>query len=406
MIYIKLAWRNLFRNTRRTVIAGIAIGIGLASLIFMDAIILGTKQHMIDTVTSSFIGHGQIQARGFDREQEVEKTIAHADRVLQKLDKDARVSHAAPRTMSSGILKSSTTTSYIVLWGIDPARERPLSHLDDNIRQGAYLAPDDSMGILLGSRLADILELEVGDRVVATVSQAHTGEISQQLFRVRGIYSFGSSEFDRRMACIHIATAQRMLGVNAPHEIALRLHEPRIARDSTHALWSGYSDRDTIARGWPAIMPQLQAVLDMSTFGLVIMGVILFGVVSFGIVNTLFMSLYERMFEFGVLRAVGTRAYALWRLIVYEAASLALISCVIGLVLGVLVLVVTSYTGINYEGIELSGVTIRHAIYPVFKPYQLWLYPLFVLVFTSIVGMYPAWYAARLQPADTLRRLL
>ncbi len=406
MIFIKLAWRNMFRNTRRSVIAAIAIGIGLASLIFMDAILLGTRKNMISTVTSSFIGHGQIHARGFGEHGDAEKTISGYSRVRERVESDARIAHSSARTLSSGILKSSVTTSYVMLWGIEPEAERPLSHLDDNIRSGSYLSPRDTLGILLGTRLAGILEVEVGDRIVVSVAQAGSGDLSQRLFRVQGVFAFGSKEFDRRMACIHIRTAQKMLSVGAPHELALRLSNPQIARDTTHALWREYSGSKNLAESWPQLMPQLRAVLDMSSFGLVIMGVILFGIVSFGIVNTLFMSLYERMFEFGVLKAVGTRAGGLWRMVVFEATSLACISCIIGVVLGIVVLVITSYTGINYQGIEISGVTIQHSIYPVFRPYQLWLYPIFVVFFTTLVGMYPALYAARLQPADTLRRLL
>jgi ABC-type lipoprotein release transport system permease subunit len=156
--------------------------------------------------------------------------------------------------------------------------------------------------------------------------------------------------------------------------------------------------------GWTRILPQLSTALGMTGFSLTIVGLILFAVVSLGIVNTLFMSLYERMFEFGVLRAVGTRPGSIFRLIVSEAAALAAIAVLLGIVLSLAALWIVGQIGIDYTGIEYAGVTFREKIYPVMRPAQFVLYPCCVFALTLLVSIYPATYAARLTPARAMRK--
>ena len=153
-------------------------------------------------------------------------------------------------------------------------------------------------------------------------------------------------------------------------------------------------------------MPQLEAVFRLSRFSTYLTGLILFGVVALGIINTLFMSLHERMFEFGVLRAVGTRPFSILQLVSYEAGSLAVLSIVLGGILGFLITYIVAQTGIDYTGIEYSGVTFRKLLYPVLDVRQFVEYPLWVFLFTMLVGLYPASYAARMSPAAAMRRSL
>ena len=137
-----------------------------------------------------------------------------------------------------------------------------------------------------------------------------------------------------------------------------------------------------------------------------VLAVILFAVVSLGIINTLFMSLYERMFEFGVMRAVGTRPFGIGRLILLEAAALSVISIGLGIILGFILTYIVTKTGIDYRGIEFAGVTFQKLLYPVMTVKQYYYYPFWVFVFTTIIGIYPAVYAARMSPAEAMRKSL
>jgi len=142
-------------------------------------------------------------------------------------------------------------------------------------------------------------------------------------------------------------------------------------------------------------------MFQLSTY---ITGAILFGVVAFGIINTLFMSLHERMFEFGVLRAVGTRPFRMALLILFEACFLAVLSIALGAILGFISTYITTKTGIDYRGIEMMGVTMRELLYPVLNLKQFIYYPFWVFVFTAFTGIYPAIHAARMLPAEAMRK--
>lgn len=404
---LKLAWRNVFRNKRRSIIAGTAIGVGLAALIFTDAVILGMKRQMIRSATASYLGEGQIHGRGFRLTQGVELTIDDPEEVRAELEKDGAVEAFAPRAESFGMITSAANVSSVMVVGVDPGREKVLSRVDDNVRQGDFFRGSDERDIVVGSDLADILEVSLGDRVVVTVSQARSGDLSQDMFRVSGIYRFGIKEMDGGLAFIRLPKAQQMLGIgDGLHEIALKFRSVGFAAEADNPFWEKFSAGGNEAVSWTVLLPQLDGVLKMIWITLVFMAVILFGVVAFGIINTLFMSLYERMFEFGVLRAVGTRPWGVRRLIVCEAGALALLSIAMGTALGFGITYAISRIGIDYRGIEFAGTTFYDLLYPVPRLRQFILYPLAVFLFTLLIGLYPAGVAGRMRVADALRKSL
>jgi lipoprotein-releasing system permease protein len=404
-LYLKLAVRNLFRNKRRSFIAGTAIGIGLAALIFTDALMVGMERNMIASATESFMGEGQIHRAGFRESFDVEKTIANRAGVLDELKHEPIVSHFSRRVMSFAMITSPANVSSVSMVGIDPDQERYLSQIDEAITSGSYFSGDDKHDLVIGSKLAEVLEVDIGDRVVLTVAQAHSGDLSQEMFRVSGIYHLNIQEIDQAMAFVRLPQAQSMLGLGEEiHEIALRFTDSKYGSDINLPFWQRYSQDGNEAVGWPVLMPELKAAFELSSFATWLIGFILFGVVALGIINTLFMSLHERMFEFGVLRAVGTRSSVMGLLIVFEAGALAILSIALGIILGAAVTGIMSRIGINYIGIEFSGVTFRKLLYPVFQVKQFVIYPIAVFVFTILVGLYPALFAAKMSPAKAMRR--
>ena len=404
-ILIKLAWRNIFRNKRRTLIAATAIGIGLAALIFIDALMIGMTENMVRTATASFLGDAQIHREGFRDAQEVSLTIQALDEVTEGLAQEGIVEHFTQRTLAPGMITSPASVSAIILVGVHPSTEKFLSKIDDALTEGAYFEADNSRDIVIGAKLAEILEIRLRDRVVVTVAQAESGDLSQEMFRVSGIYHFAGEEMNSGMAFVRIEKAQEMLGIgNAAHEIAIKFTSIAYSQDPTLPFWEAYSEHGNEALSWTELMSQLTVILEMTKYSKYIMAVILFGVVVFGIINTLFMSLYERMFEFGVLRAVGTRPFGMARVILFEAGALAIVSIALGAVIGFLVTALLTHTGINYTGIELTGVTIQELIRPIMTVEQFIIYPVWLFIFTIIAGLYPARYAAKMSPAAAMRR--
>ncbi len=406
-IYVKLAFRNMLRNKRRSLIAGSAIGLGLASLVFVDALVIGMERNMVESATSTFLGDGQIQHRHFRDTMQADLTVGHPSRVLDNLRREPAVEHFSMRTMSYGMISSPANFSSIEFIGIDPATEKDVSEIDEAVIRGSFFRGENTEDILIGAKLAEILEVSLGDRVVVTCAQAETGNLSQDLFRVSGIFKFNIAEMDRGMAFVRLPKAQGMLGIGQNfHAVVLVLKDPMFGLDEDFYLWRKYSQYGNKAFGWPEILPQVEAAFELSRFSTYLLGLILFGIVALGIINTLFMSLHERMFEFGVLRAVGTRPFSMGKMIVYEAAALAVLSIFLGCLLGFLVTAITARVGIDYTGIEYVGVTFRRRIYPVLRLRQFVEYPLWVFVFTVLVGLYPAAHAARMLPSAAMRRSL
>ena len=405
MILVKLAWRNIFRNKRRTLIAATAIGIGLTALIFIDAFMIGMEETMIRTATASFLGDAQMHREGFRDEQEASMTIQALDEVTASLAEETIVQHFTQRVLVSGMITSPANVSAINLVGVQPSTEKFLSLIDDAVTKGAYFEGNNNRDVVIGAKLAEILETELGDRVVVTVAQAGTGELSQEMFRISGIYHFADEQMNSGMAFVRIEKAQEMLAIgNQVHEIAIKFTSIAYSQDTTLPFWDTYSQHGNEALSWTELMSQLTVVLEMTKYSKYIMGVILFGVVVFGIINTLFMSLYERMFEFGVLRAVGTRPFGMARVILFEAGALAIVSIGLGTILGFVLTAVLAHVGIDYTGIEMMGVTMQEFIYPVMEIQQFIIYPIVVFIFTIIAGLYPARYVAKMAPVDAMRR--
>ena len=404
-MYLKLAWRNLLRNKRRTFIAGTAIGIGLAALIFYDGMMIGMENNMIGTATSSFMGEAQIHADDFLETQDVELTIRNFADVTSNLEKEEIVEVFTPRAMAFSMLSSAGNVSAVQLYGVVPESEAQLSKIDDAISEGEFFSGDSKRDIVIGSKLAELLEVQIGDRVVATASQAETGELSQELFRVSGIYTFGDRALDGGLAFVRLPVAQEMLGIGGDvHEIAIKFTDIQLSRVDTLAFWEKYSEGGNEAKSWTKLFPQLEAVFEMSEMAKGIVGMILFAIVALGIINTLFMSLHERMFEFGVIKAIGTRPFKIAQLIIFEAAFLSIISIVIGSAISLAVNSYVGHVGLDYRGMEFLGTTVQELIYPVMNVEQYITYPIWVFILTSIVGIYPAVHAARLKPADAMRR--
>lgn len=403
--YWKLGWRNLFRNTRRSFIAGTAIGMGLASLIFTDAMLRGMKTNMIQAGTATFLGEAQIHRKGYRNSPEVEETITRARSLLDSLRSEPLIDAVAPRVMSFAMLTSPSQVQAVQMVGIDPEYEPALSKTDEALVEGAYLQSRDARNVLIGRKLADILEIGLNDRVVLTVSEAGTGDLSQQLLQVGGIFQFNQKEMDEGMVFVPIGLAQSMLNVGQDiHEAAIRFVRSGIAQQRPPSLWKPYNTGRLELTGWQELLPQLEAALALSDFSTYIVGLILLGVVALSIINTLFMALHERMFEFGVLRAVGTRPSGVAQLISYESVALAALSIGIGAVLGVAVTGLTIHTGIDYRGIEFAGVTFQSVIYPELHWRQFVTFPFWVLVLTVVVGLYPSVHAARLNPSKAIRK--
>jgi ABC-type lipoprotein release transport system permease subunit len=360
---------------------------------------------MIRSATGTFLGQAQIHAKGFRETFEAEKTIHDLDNGIMQLNNDTDVKHYAVRTQAFGMITSPANVSSIIFYGIEPEREKQISKIAKAVQKGSYLAQDTTRRLLIGSRLAETMEVDVDDRVVITTAQVNTGELSQEMFRIGGIFHFNVKEMDSGLVFMHIEKARSILGLGKnAHEIAVTFHDIDKNADQILSFRERYSQGGNEALGWRDLLKEMDAVLKLSDFSKYIIALIMFGIVALIILNTLFTALYERLFEFGVLRAIGTRPSRMALIVLLEALSLSAVSGLFGICIGLIVTYAFSIYGIDYRGIEFAEVTFRELIYPVMTIHQYIEYPIWILFFALVAGLYPAVFAARLVPASVLRR--
>ena len=407
----RLAKRNLFRNPRRTLLTICLVACGLAALLFTDAFVRGMTTSMIKISTETFLGDAQIHQLGFREANDIDIYIEDTNTLFVQLENTPTIKSYAPRTLSGGMLASSENVSAAIIYGIDANKEAALSKLKGVMKRGAYLSgyaaenhKKSSHEILIGDDLAELLEVDLGDRIVVTLSQAHGGELSQELFRVSGIFHFNDRQMDKGMAFVHLAQGQSMLGINGVHEIALRFQQTEQADNKNLTLWRTLNNSNLETLSWRELIPQLSSMLDMSSYSTLIASVILFVLVALGLVNSMFMSIYERHNEFGILLAIGTRPKQLFWQILLEGFFIGLLSLIVGLILGTLLSYWKSVNGIDYSGSEMSGISLNEPIYLLIDQLAFAKISLSVLLMTVLSCVYPAVHAARLQPSFAMRK--
>lgn len=410
----RLAQRNIFRNTRRTLLTVLLIGCGLAALIFTDAFIRGMAASLIKISTETFLGEAQIHQHGFREANDVDIYIKDAAKLSQTLNGIKEIKAYSPRTITGGMLSSSENVSAAAVYGVNADQEASVSKLKKAMVRGQYLSGNgdtsdphsNSNEILIGADLAELLEVDLGDRIVVTLSQAHGGELSQELFRLSGVFHFNDRNMDKGMAFINLPKSQTMLGINGVHEIAIRLQNVDLADDSNLALWQTLNNKNLETLNWRELTPQLSSILNMSGYSTLIVSIIMFVLVALGLINSMFMSIYERHNEFGILLAIGTRPQQLFWQILLEGFLIGLLSLVGGVVLGIALSYWKSIDGIDYSGMEMSGVTMNDPIYLIINYLSVAKIALSILVITVLSCIYPAIHAARLQPSFAMRKAL
>jgi ABC-type lipoprotein release transport system permease subunit len=404
----RLALRNLARNRRRTLLTAMIISFSLTALMFTDALIQGMTDTMVRSATRLYSGDAQIHHRDYLARQDESRVIDQPDAVLEQLSRESGVSGYAARTLAFGMVSSAANNRAVQVVGIDPEAEAGVSKLADALMTGVYLSTAGAeTQLLIGDRLARLLEADLGDRIVVSVNNQVTEAAGQQLFRVSGIFHLNARSMDENLVFIRLPDAQAMMGLDrAVHEIAFNLTPASLATDTGLGLWQRLSNDEWVAQGWTELMPQLATMLQLNNSSTLIAAVVLFILAGLGVINGMFMSIYERTYEFGVMLAIGTRRRLVFRLILMEGLILALGAIAVGLVLGLLLTTWSASVGIDYGSMEVSGVALAEIIRPQHRAMQYSLLPFWVLVMTLIACIYPAVYAARIVPAKALHKSL
>lgn len=406
MLMFKLAWRNLFRNVRRTILTCLLISSSLVVLILVDGLVLGMVDVMVGGITKTLEGEAQVNHRDFRTNLEPEYFIEDPVGVINIIETDNEVAGYAPRVIIGGMVASSYNTTGGLIYGVDAERELEVSRIKDALIEGEYLSGGERE-LLMGKPMVDLLEIELGDRVVLTAAAVDTNEIAQELFRLTGVLEFGPEEIDKTYIFINLKKAQSLLGMQGHvHQIALQFNDPEISRKPDLPLFQTLTDDEVEALGWIDLQPSIGAMIEMSSFSTMIVGLVLFLLTSLGVINSMFMSIYERIYEFGVSKAIGTTPFQITQLVLIEALLLALLSCTFGLLMAYLIGDYFSENGIPMGKMEVSGIVVDGNMYTRLATYQFIHFPIYVTLLTLTAALYPALYASKIVPTQALQRAL
>lgn len=406
MIFWKIAWRNLLRNRRRSLITMATIGVGLAGVIFLWGFIDGMNGQMVTNVTRYLTGDLQIQGRGYLDEMSFETFLKDEPKVENLLRSDPAVERFAPRIVFPVLVSSQTKSRGLLAMGIDPAREPGVTTLHRTVAQGRFFLPGDVPGILIGEELAESLGVKLGDELVV-LSETAFGTLGAQKQRVRGILSTGTKEVDRNLVFLPLAAMQDLLQVEGRvSTYAVNVKEQAGLIGVTGRLGSALGNSVELLT-WRQLMPRLAEEIRFHEAWAYIILAVVFVVVGAGIVNTIFMGVWQRGREFGIMQALGTSRGHIVRIVAYESFILAIAGSLAG---GILGLIVTGYFG--RQGIDLSryaeSVQAMAGLSPVVFPEigggHLGLSVALVFVVSALAALYPALMATRLEPIAAIQQ--
>lgn len=408
MLFFSMAWRNVWRNRRRSLLTVVAIALGLAFNIFMRAIGDGFHDQMVDNSVRAEIGHIEIHRSGYHDDPELNKTLPDPGKVTQVIRSLPGLRGYSLRVLGSGLASTSENSNGVQILGVDPAEEQTVTTIQNAIVRGRYLSADEQRPILVGDRLASHLKVSLDDKVVLLV-QAADGSMGAQLFRVAGVFRSGSPEMDEGVVFILRSDAQNLLSLgDRVTEAALLLDSSRQIPAGLEALKAHLNGEPVEILPWWQVEPFLQQFIQIDDAFFYIIVLIFFIVISIGILNTIMMSIFERVREFGVMMALGTKPRQIIKLVVEEALALGLMGIAAGSLIGSALTQYFARYGINLSSFSAGAAAVGITSSRVFSELTVanLLYSnLAVLVVVMLVALYPAFYAARLRPVEAIRHV-
>ncbi len=332
-LFATLAWRNLWRSRRRSLIAMSSVVFAVVVALTTRSMQLGMYDRTIHNVVSFYTGYLQVHARGFQDSQSLEASFTRPGATASAVEAVRHVTFSAPRLESFALLSSGNVTDGAQLIGIDPAREDHLTGLSRKVASGRYLRAGDA-GILLGSELARHLGLQAGDTVIALGSGYHAVSAAGR-FRIVGTVRFPAPELNATLAYLALPAAQAFAG--APDRVtslAVMIDDPRALAGVESALTARLG-RSFEVVSWESMMPEMVQYIRLDNASGIVMLLLVYVVIGFGILGTVLMMTMERTREFGVLVAVGMRRRLLGGIVLCESVMLALLGALAGVLLGV-----------------------------------------------------------------------
>lgn len=403
---LRLAWRNVWRNGRRSAINVAALSFGLAAIMFGQSVMRSLQYQLIEKATGSFTGHVRIQRRDVDEPKFPDKFLKDPEPYAKMMAADPRILAWGRRLQLTGLVSSPKMSLGALICGVDPDAEPRITNMASYIKEGRYLKTGEK-GIVMGRKIAGRLDVRLGEKVVL-MAQAADGSMGAEVFRVVGISETGSESFDGQMVWIPLASMQDLLGrPGQVNQLAAKLKDldqaDAVAADFNAKLGPG----DVGALAWKSIDKEIIGIEAFQDGLLTVVLFVVFAIVALGILNTQLMSLFERVREFGVLMAIGARPRWIVRLLLVESALLGLVGTALGIALGAALIGHFGRVGLDLPVGDAFKYFLPFPSVIYLRPS--WAMHLFacatVFAVTLLATLPPALRAGRLKPAEALRHV-
>ena len=404
-IVSKLAWRNLWRNHRRTMVMISAITVGVWAMIFMTALLRGMVNQMVVDGIKALPGHVQIHNPEFLDDPGINNLVVETDEEILARFAGSGIDRWAARVKVPAVITSERDTRGVTLFGVDPVMESGISFYGDDIVEGRNLNGPDDPGIVIGRALAEILETETGKRVVL-MSQDPTNDVADRGFRIIGLFESKLETYEKTMIFAGKSTIQKMLKIpGRVNEIVVVGDDYRNVQPLIDKVRSVVSD-DEYVQGWKDVDKYLGTTMSMMDGFVLIWMIVVFVALSFGLVNTLVMAVFERVREIGLMLALGMRPISILLQVVVESILLLVIGLAIGNLLAWLT-IIPLQDGIDIsvvgDGLEMYGAA--SVLYPQLLLKDVLLANAVVLSLGFLASLSPAWRASRYEPIEAITKV-
>jgi ABC-type lipoprotein release transport system permease subunit len=404
-LYLRLAWRNIWRHRRRTIIIIGAMGLSLALMMMYDGLIEGFNQAIYGNAIRVMGGNIQIHAGGYREKFESNPLLPLQDdeAVIQAALAQPGVISAIRRIQTGGMVTNREGAFSLNIIGIDPEAEAPVSLIEQNIADGRWLTSDDQDVVLIGRGLADEMLLKVGDRITLVGSDVNK-QNRQRTMTVAGIYDIGVPTTEKNMLYISLAEAQSLYGLSGKStEVQVNIkqlgNEPAVV-NALVPLLPGYE-----VESWEQSYPEWKTTIARKDSVMNVFGVIIIAIAGIGILNLLLMAIYERTREIGLLGAMGLKPRQIAALFILEGTLIGVVGAVAGAALGMIFNLIFGQIGFDYSSyadIADYMALITGKIYPTLGVENLFSRMMSVIVISTLAAWIPAQEASRREPAEAL----
>ena len=410
MLLLKLAWRNVWRNRRRTLLVVLAMGMMLSFLVMYDGMILGFESAVYGNAIKLSGGNVQIRAEGYEDSYSPNPMLPMGNGLdaVAAAEGLSNVDAVLRHANTGGLVSNREGIFPVSIYGIEPEKESTVSPVfqEEFLFDGRMLTSTDEDVVFIGKGLADAMDVGVDDRITMSGKSSHE-EMRQRTMTVVGIYDVNLASLERQGLYISLGEAQRLyeLGDNVTEVIIyaeVTGKETPIVEALNESL-SGYE-----ITTWHTAIPELSSTVEMKNAVMTGFSVVILGIASIGLFNILLMAIYERTQEIGLLGAIGLKPRQIALLFLYEGIMIGLVGAVAGLVMGFGITSIIGIFGINYgfavDMVDYMALMGTH-IYPAFD-FKLTLQRAGLLALISaIASLYPAIEASRREPADALHHV-